>query len=207
MESCRDADRMPVAFSSDTEEIYKTFETILASLDCDGLPLKVGRAIRTKLKTEQSTFRGSTTRYLSDSLKQLGFPKSETSRELESLRKYIQKIFSKPKSAEQLISIIIGIEENLNITRDLLKSWVLEAVKKRNGYTYYRNSNLKLFFDLNQNLSSLRDLKDLETEDSLSDANEITTELTHLFYKWWKMYCSMDIIENALENTLEESIR
>jgi hypothetical protein len=186
------------AFSTDVVAVYKIYEQALRIVDCDRLPLRVGRAIRGKIKMDISTFRDSSAEFLTKALEQLGFQKAKLSPEATDLIRSIFETIDQFGNADELISIVVGIEENLAITRSLLRTWALENLKHRNNYHQYRNSNLKLFFNLTQNLPVLEELRELETDEGISSSNEATTKLTTLFFEWWKIYYSPEKIEQSL---------
>lgn len=187
-----------IAFSTDVIAIYKIYEQALRIVDCDRLPLKVGRAIRNKIKLDISTFRDSSASFLTKALEQLNFNNAPLTPEATALIKSIFETIDQFQTADELISIVVGIEENLAITRSLLRTWALENLKRRSSYNHYRNSNLKLFFSLTQNLPVLEELRDLETDDGIASSNDATTKLTTLFFEWWKLYYSPEKIEESL---------
>ncbi len=186
------------AFSTDIIAVYKIYEQALRIVDCDRLPLRVGRAIRGKIKLDISTFKDSSSEFLGKALDQLSFPKAQLSPQAEELVKSVFETVDRFRTADELISIVVGIEENLAISRSLLRTWALESLKHRNAYYQYRNSNLKLFFNLTSNLPVLEELRDLESDEGISSSNEATTKLTHLFFEWWKIYYSSERIEESL---------
>jgi len=186
------------SFPPDAEFVMQEYERALLGLNWDQLPLKISRAIKFKLRIENNIYRDGRAKFFAKALSTLGFNNNEATEQAKLIAYACAELLSTANSPEKLVSIILAIEENLEITFDLLKTSITDSLKQMNRASQYRNSSFKLFFDLAQNYSPLKELKEVETDDGLLKANECVTELTRKFFAWWKFYYTAEKIESSL---------